>query len=133
MSILENKPTKLVHFYHDNCYLYDGLNIVQRTFDNLINEEIDILVDVKIPDANIWSADIEVILFRVKSNGWLGYKQLIPAGYSSYTYEPEECTHLYQTTDFEWFFKYALTDDIRGYSKVAEFIADTLMHKVLTE
>lgn len=117
-----------------NPLWHDGLDILYPAPVDRIQSErgVEILLEAKIIDDNIWNANIEITIFRIKDNGWLGYRHETPAGYSSYTYDPIITSNIYNKTDLDWLWSFALTDDIRGYEPVARWMSTLLIEKLLT-
>ncbi len=76
------------------------------------------------PEQNI-DADY-ILVFKHKPSSYWGYYEYICAGYSSYTFEPEEECRVYRTSDWDTFFNLGLTDKTR-----AEFDYVTMEREVL--
>src|SRR5271166_3309156 len=77
----------------------------------LKTDEVEILVDLSIDRDNCWNANEELKIFRLKDTGWYGIYHLVPCGYSTYTYDPEISNNIYNTTDLDWFYRYALSQE----------------------
>lgn len=99
--------------YYGRYMLFENLDKFSwQRFDR--DEEVEILCDERIEDDNIWNADRLFVAFRTKE-GFLGYYELIPSGYSSYTYDPDEHINVYKTDDLQWFKRYAIPPEMRKY------------------
>ena len=74
--------------------------------------EVERLVDKEEPDENIWG-DQPITLAIVATKDGIGLDYESPAGYSSYTYDPDTTRAFYYTKDFDWFLRNALDADMR--------------------
>jgi hypothetical protein len=81
------------------------------------------ILHVEEGDDNIWDANIEFTLYANEYG--IGFHHRIPAGYSEYTYDPDDTYKFYLTNDFEAFMNLGLTQDQR------EFVTESRKIRVL--
>lgn len=74
--------------------------------------DAELVLDRKEHDENIWDADIKLEVF-VNEDG-IGFDYEVPAGYSEYTYDPDNTKKFYFTHDVEWFLKFGLDEECRS-------------------
>ena len=94
--------------------LFDGLTPARDAKSYYKRATIDAarLFYLETPDENIWNnAPHEFEIFANKDG--IGFRTLHPAGYSSYTYEPETEERFYNGATWEWFKLHALDQDQR--------------------
>lgn len=60
---------------------------------------------------NCWDADENLEIFATKEG--IGFRHEVPAGYSSYTYDPEVTVKFYKGASLEWFLSQGLDEDQR--------------------
>jgi hypothetical protein len=113
------------------CDVYDGLNRVMECC-LAKHSAIKVLVDHSEPNENIWgNTDERLVIFRTIEEGWYGYFHLYPAGYSSYTYDPDEELRVYKTGDLDWFARYVLTEHMRNFSSVRRLLDEAIVDEIL--
>jgi hypothetical protein len=122
---------KLHDIYYGQVDVFDGLTRTSHTLPD--THEVEILVEHVEPNENIWGNSDELLtVFRTVKESWFGYYNLIPAGYSSYTYDPDEKINVYMTTSLDWFVRYALTEHLRNTDGVRKLIMDEEIHLFLS-
>jgi hypothetical protein len=123
---------RLHDIYYGQVDVFYGLT---RTSEFLPSTyEVEILVEHVEPNENIWGNANELLtVFRTVKEGWFGYYHLTPAGYSSYTYDPDEKIIVYKTTSLDWFVRYALTEHLRNTDGVRRLIMDEEIHSFLSD
>lgn len=105
--------------------IYKGLDLVESKWVN--EEDYEILHHVREENDNIWGADYELKIFQNVDG--IGYEEIVPAGYSSYTYDPQVEAHFYLGADMDWFFRLGLDQEKR--SKLKEFTFKNEVKKII--
>lgn len=99
---------------------YDGYHVLsdtggqtgqKREFKNL--ENVEVLHEISWYDGNRWKRDNEIVIF--KFDGGFGLATLTPAGWSSWTYDPNETFTVMYTNDFKKFTDLALDSEQRNH------------------
>jgi hypothetical protein len=78
-------------------------------FKKLTN--VKVIEEVSYYEDNTWEANTEFTIFSF--DGGFGFADLVPDGYSSYTYDPSESRIVMFTDNYEKFIDMVLTDEHR--------------------
>jgi hypothetical protein len=105
------------------------ISIANNTVVGKVNDltKVKIISVDEIEEENIWNANRELVVFRVIETGYFGRYELIPGGYSEYTYDPSYEIKVYDTNDFDYFVRYGLDSEERSFPEISNLIA---LHEV---
>ena len=104
-----------------------------EVFDSIsrTHDEIEILAYHISSEETDWGTYYQLTIFKHIKTGYLGFYEYIPAGWSSYTYDPDQDCRLYDTTDMDWFYRYALDQSMRDLPEVSMLLIDKQMDDLL--
>jgi hypothetical protein len=129
---MTNKIVFLDNFDGADSYItfMDGINSTKENLFDKKECEVEVLFECSELDP-AWDIDVVFAILKEVKTGYLGYYHYRPAGYSSYTYDPDITTMFYKTLDIVWFFDFALTRDLKDLVGVSEFIAAVEINEML--
>lgn len=82
-------------------------------------------------DSSDWNQYVKVKIAQDVKTGYFLIFTEYPAGYSSYTYDPEEVRRVYLTNDPEWIYDFAIDSNLRDLECVKRYFLDYFAEKSL--